>query len=650
MSVEAPISRVSLTWLLVAQTLVMIPFWLHVPVWMVGLWLGCSLWRVQVYRMRANYPGRWVKLLLLLATALGVWWSRGSLVGLDAGAVLLIAAFALKLLELRTRRDGLVLIFLGFFCIVVAYLFDDSLLWALYSLLPISALLAALIGLQQSALTRPAATLRLATSLLLQAVPLMLLMFLFFPRIAPLWSLPLPSGQGVSGLSQSMAPGDVAELSRSSELAFRARFEGEVPPRQALYWRALSLSSFDGQRWTQSPEPRSTPSPQWQPTGEPWQYSIILQPSGKPWLPALDVARTDLPGVRQLGDYRLQRQRPVQQALLYSVSSWPLVPRDLQLSDRARLQALQLPARGDPQTRRWADELRQHYPKPQALVEALLAYFHEQPFHYTLKPPTLGRHSIDSFLFDSRRGFCAHYAGAMTYVLRAAGIPARMVVGYQGGEWNPGGNFLTVRQFDAHAWVEYWQAGQGWRSVDPTYAVAPQRIEQGLEQALAADEAFLDGSPMSPLRFRNLTWLNDVRLEWDNLNYGWQRWVLGYQGEQQWQVLGQWFGEFSRLIVVLGVLLVLGGVSLFVLRPWQRRTDPSLQVFKDFERLLKRRGLQRDPGEGPQAFAERAARQLPAQAASIRLFAGAFVARHYGGGAQTPAVLRHALRQLRRKL
>lgn len=646
----APISRASLIWLLVAQGLVMVPFWPHVPLWLLGLWLGCTVWRVQVYRMRVGYPGRTIKVLLLLGTALGVWWSRGSLVGLDAGAVLLVAAFVLKSLEMHSRRDALVQIFLGWFCVGIAYLFDDSLLWTLYSVLPITALLAALIGLQQDALTRPAATLRLAASLLLQALPLMLLLFLCFPRLAPLWSLPLPSDKAQSGLSETMAPGDIAEMSRSSELAFRVSFDGPLPPRQALYWRALSLEVFDGQRWSQSPFMPYSLAPAWQPSGTPWQYSVIMQPTDKPWLPVLDVARSELDGTRQLADYRLQRLRPVQQALLYRASSWPQVIRDPLLSERVQRQALQLPASGDPRSRRWAQELKEGYPQPEALVGAVLAYFRQQPFHYTLKPPTLSGDTIDSFLFDSRQGFCAHYAGAMTFVLRAAGIPARVVAGYQGGEMNPAGNFLTVRQYDAHAWVEYWQAGQGWRSVDPTAAVAPQRIEQGLAQALGADEEFAPGGTLSPLRYPNLTWLNGLRLGWDNLNYGWQRWVLGYQAENQWQLLGQWFGEARRWVLPMGLVLLLAVTMLCLLRPWQRQRDPQVAIFMAFERLLSRRGLQREPGEGPQAFAERAARQLPAQAQAIRMFISAFMAQRYAGAMGTPGVLQRALRQLRRSL
>ncbi|NWD04266.1 transglutaminase TgpA family protein [Pseudomonas gingeri] len=650
MSSAPLISRASLVWLLVAQALVMLPFWLHVPPWMVVFWLGCTIWRIQVYRMRARFPGKVLEVLLLVATIVGIWLSRKSLIGLDAGAVLLVAMFILKLVETRTRRDALVLIFLGLFCVAVAYLFEDSLPWAAYSLLPVGALLAALIGLQQGPGTRPPVTLKLAATLLAQALPLMLLLFLFFPRIAPLWSLPLPSDKGMTGLSESMSPGEVAELGRSAELAFRASFDGPLPPRRELYWRALTLEQFDGQRWSQAPGVPFSPAPKWQASGESWRYSVILQPSGKPWLPTLDVASSDQGDVRQLADYRLQRQRPVQQVLMYRASSWPQVARDPQLNERARRQDLQLPAQGDPRTRQWAAELRQRYPQPAALVAALLQHFHDEPYHYTLKPPTLGADSVDAFLFDSRQGFCAHFAGAMTYVLRAAGIPARVVAGYQGGELNPAGNFLTVRQYDAHAWVEYWQVGQGWRSVDPTYAVAPERIDQGLEQALAADEGAPGASVFSPLRYRHLTWLNELRLGWDNLNYGWQRWVLGYQGEQQFKLMGRWFGDLAGLMLPIGLVLILALLSLWLLRPWRTRADPQLRLFAAFEKLLARRGLVREPGEGPAAFAERAARQLPRQAELIREFTQLFIRQRYAEQIPSMDALQQVLRSLRRSL
>ncbi|WP_339490627.1 transglutaminase TgpA family protein [Pseudomonas sp. EL_65y_Pfl2_R95] len=655
MNNQQTIPRVSLTWLLIAQLLVIIPHLGHLPLWVVGLWLGCAAWRVQIYRMRARFPNGWLKAGLILGAGAGVFLSRGSVVGLDAGVVLLIAAFVLKLLEVRTRRDALVLIFLGFFSVVTAYLFDDSMLTAAFSLLPVCALLAAMIGLQQSALaTRPGSTAKLAAAMLLQALPLMLLLFIFFPRMGPLWSLPGANSKGVTGLSDTMAPADIAELSQSSELAFRASFDGAVPARNQLYWRALTLDRFDGRRWSQSGFAQLPLQPVWQKQGEPINYSIVMQPSARPWLFGLDVAETTLEDTRMMSDFRLQRSRPVDRSLLYNLTSWPRAVREPAISPRALQRLLQLPDDGDPRSRAWAQQLKREYPQTEQLVQAVLHRFNRQPYHYTLRPQAVGVNSIDDFLFETRSGFCAHYAGAMTFVLRAAGIPARVVAGYQGGEFNPSGNYVQVRQFDAHAWVEYWQAGKGWTRADPTFEVAPERIEQGLEEALAGENSFLEKSPFSPLRYRNLAWLNQMRLAWDQLNYDWQRWVLGYQGTQQLQLFQRWFGKVDgrwlALSLVGGGALVLGLIALVLFKPWQQQRDAQQRIFLRFERLLARHALVRRPAEGPRDFARRAAQALPKQASQIEQFAVAFEAQRYAGQAASEQVLRKHLRNLRKAL
>jgi protein-glutamine gamma-glutamyltransferase len=654
MSTVQTIPRISLTWLLVAQVLVIIPHLGHLPLWIIGLWLGCAAWRVQIFRMRAGYPNAWAKAGLMLAAVVGVFFSRGSLIGLDAGVVLLIAAFVLKLVEMRSRRDALVLIFLGFFAVVTSYLFNDSMLAALFSLLPVMALLAALIGLQQSGLAaQPLATLRLAGGLLLQALPLMMVLFLFFPRMGPLWSLPLPKDRSTTGLAESMTPADIAELSRSPALAFRASFSGPTPPRSELYWRALTLEDFDGRRWSQSNFTQQGPAPQWQKRGDSLSYSIIMQPSSQRWLFALDVAESSLEQTRQMSDFRLQRSQPVERVLLYEATSWPDAVREPQLDAGAMRRNLRLPAEGEPRSRAWAAELGRQYPQPEQLVDALLAHFNREPYAYTLRPPALGQNNIDDFLFETRSGFCAHYAGAMTFILRAAGIPARVVAGYQGGELNSAGNYVQVRQFDAHAWVEYWLPERGWISVDPTFQIAPERIELGLEDALV-DEDFLEDSPLSPLRYRQLAWLNQIRMGWDNLNYGWQRWVLGYQSAQQLKVLQRLLGRVDSQSLVLALVggggLLLSVLALWLFKPWRREVDVQQRLFRRFERLLQRQGVQRVPGEGARDFAARAARLLPQQAPEILAFAGAFEAQRYAGEEPVPAQLRQMLRRLRRAL
>ncbi len=654
MTAAALIPRNSLIWLLVAQVLVILPHLGHLPLWIIALWLACASWRVQIFRMRARYPRGWAKALMMLGAGFGVYFSRGSLVGLEAGVVLLIAAFILKLVEMRTRRDALVLVFLGLFAVVTSYLFEDGLLAGLYSLLPVTALLAALIGLQQSSLvTRPWPMLRLAGTLLLQAVPVMVLLFLFFPRLPPLWSLPQAPERGSTGLSDSMAPGDLASLGQSAALAFRVSFDGAAPPLEALYWRAVTFERFDGRRWSQSRPAQLLAAPDWQPSGAPVAYSVVMEPSGRPWLYSLDVPQVEGVPARLMADFHLQTPRPINQPLLYRARSWPAARREAQTAPASLGRSLSLPGTGNPRSRAWAAELLGQGGQPEVIVQAVLRHFHREPYRYTLRPPTLGEHAVDEFLFETRAGFCEHYAGAMAFVLRAAGIPARVVAGYQGGEFNPAGDYLTVRQFDAHAWVEYWTAERGWVSVDPTFQVAPERVERGLQEALAGERALFDDEPLSLLRFRGIGWIDRLRFSWDSLNYGWQRWVLGYQADTQSGLLQRWFGNVDGTRLGIGLVAAIGGLlgllALLLLKPWQRG-DPQLREFQRFERLLARHGIMRAPGEGPRSFAQRAAHQLPDQAAAIDRFVRCYEAQRYAGQVGRADELPAALRQLRRAL
>ena len=515
------------------------------------------------------------------------------------------------------------------------------------------ALLAALLGLQQSSFAaQPLLTLKLASRLFAQAIPLMVLLFVLFPRLEPLWSLPQPKEQGTVGLSSSMTPGDLADLGQSSALAFRARFDGAIPAQSQLYWRALTLPYFDGRSWSISQQ-LGTQEPQWQAQGEALSYSIIMQPSTQPWLFALDVGSSEQADIRLMSDFRLQRSTPVNRAYQYQATSWPNALRQPQLSQMQQHEFLQLPRAGNPQTRDWAQTLRKQYPDDNALVAGLLQHFNQQPYHYTLKSPLLGKDSVDEFLFSSRRGFCAHYAGAMVFTLRAAGIPSRVVAGYQGGETNQAGQFVQVRQFDAHAWVEYWQLGQGWRSVDPTFQVAPERIERGVQDALKDEADLFQGDFLSPLRYQHIAWINQLRMSWESLNHSWQTQILGYQRERQQAWLKQWFGQVDwqtiGLLLVLSAALIIALLVLWMFKPWQRQSDPLQRIVNEFQRVLQRRGFTRQTGEGLRSFWQRIRADLPeGQQPAVARFIELYEQQQYAQQSPDLVVLRRALAEIKK--
>lgn len=642
MSAHALIPRNSLAWLLIAQIVVLLPQLPRLPIWVAVLWLGCALWRVQIQRMRWRYPGTLFKAAAIGLTVLGVFTSQGTLIGLDAAVMLLLLLFMLKLLEMRNPRDAMVVIYLGFFIVATAFLFDQSIVLALYQCFSLLVLVAALVGLHQTpGRNDPARAFKSGSILLMQAVPLMLVLFLLFPRIGPLWSVNAPGQNAATGLAESMAPADIANLARSGELAFRASFSGEIPAHSDLYWRALTLSNFDGRRWSHSSLASNGGAGEWKQQGEAVEYQVMTRATQQPWVFSLRGATTEDEDLWLTRDFMLQSKRPVSQTTSYTAVSYPdslMQPTEL---DPLQLRLYTgLPEGFDPRSRAWAAELRAEYPNDSDLVQALLRHFNREPFHYTLRPPTLGEHSNDEFLFDSQRGFCAHFAGAMTFVLRAAGIPARVVAGYQGGEQNPRGNYVLVHQFDAHAWVEAWLPGQGWVSVDPTFQVAPERIERGLQAAMQEEGSFLEDSLMSSARYRNISWVNALRLGWDDVNYQWQLRVLGFESERQMAFFQRWLGttDWQRVgvILLLAAALVMIPLALWTLRPGRLHRDPRQRAWQLLDRRLLRLGLNAHRGEGPRAWQARLEMALPNQRTALAAFFDEYVEQMYVLGAELP--------------
>lgn len=569
-----------------------------VPNWLVAVYLLAGAWRYSTYLGKANYPKAWLKALLVFVSVGALGWDMGSWKGLEPMVALLLLAFALKVTELVTVRDTLILILVAYFIVAAQFLFSQSLLATFLGMAEIWWITAVLIAVNcgtQPRLLRRA--LKQSGTVLAQAIPLMLVLFFIFPRLEPFWAVPLQSSGGVTGVSDRMNPGDIANLSRSAALAFRAEFAGPVPPNRELYWRALVLDRQVGETWRASmPQPRRS-LPDLSPEID---VSITLEPTGQRWLPVLETPATLSTEALIARSNTAFASTDIKSDTRYRL----LATRDNRFDtihplERSRL--LQLSPGRNPQTRTFAQQWREEFGSDRDYIDAVFRYFREQPFYYTLNPPTLGPNGVDEFLFSTQRGFCEHYAGAFTELMRAAGIPARVVTGYHGGELNPVSGAVVVRQYDAHAWTEVWLDDQGWVRVDPTAAVAPDRIEYGLEQALAEEGSFLENTPLSALHFKNIALINAMRLRLDALSYEWQSWVLGFDRNTQSTLLTRLFQGNETWKYALALASALAFVMLpFAVRLWlSERTQiaPHERVLREFLQLMSRHGFERELGE-----------------------------------------------------
>ena len=629
MKLQQQLPRNALVWIIISMFALIVPHALRLPPWVLLVYVVAVVWRILVYRGRWSFPGRSIKLILTLGGFIGVYVSYSTLLGLEPMVALLLTAFALKLIELSRRKDAYVLLFLGYFVCITEFLFSQDLLITLYSLLNVVLVTTALVALH-----RPGehqfnrGSIRLASVMLAQALPLMVVVFFLFPRIDPLWTVPVNNHMAKTGMSDFMKPGDVAKLSQSADVAFRVKFDGDIPPTSELYWRGLVFSRLQQGAWSalgyydvpiKQQRPREVRT-----VGAPLEYTVIMEPTWQNWLYGLHHARASTPGVRHTADYRLSTLSPLETEYMYRVRSWTQAQAEPGLSQWRREIETRLPPRSNPRTRQLAQEMKALTENDQQFIDAVLNKFSTQNYVYTLQPGTLSElHAMDEFLFESRRGFCEHYASAFTVMMRAAGVPARVVAGYLGGEINPVNKTVIVHQFDAHAWAEVWLQGQGWVRVDPTAAVSPDRIEWGLEEAMQAEGSFLSGAPLSALRYRNIPFLNLLRLRYDALTYRWQSWVVGFNNEQQFNLLRDIFGEINTRViatVLLGswvLVLVPVSISLFRKRA-TRQVSPLDKYYLKFCERLAKLDLVRSAGETPGQFLLRAETALPAYAGQMR--------------------------------
>ncbi|TNE78598.1 MAG: DUF3488 domain-containing protein [Gammaproteobacteria bacterium] len=659
------ISRHGLFWMLTAFAAAITLHASHLPRWILLAAGIAMVWRIQSYRGAWSAPGRWLKVALLTLCLGGLLVEYGKPIGLEPMLSLLVTAYALKLLEMARRRDAYLVVFLAFFVAALAALFDQSMLGAFYILICLILVLAALVGLHQLDAERGhLRPLKTAAALLCQALPLMVVLFLLMPRIGALWSVPIQTHKAKTGISDSMSPGDFSQLGRSGDLAFRVSFDGPMPPQPQLYWRGLVLSHFDGRSWSRTRHTSlddgallqwyGQPEKSWsrfiERRGAPLNYAVVIEPTQQSWLYALDTPLPRSRGVALTRDYSLVAKQPVTSKRRYPVSSWPEYRIEPQALSRGRRDIeLQLPGGYNPRSVELAKRWRHQEGSDRALVNRVMKLYNRE-FIYTLQPPLLGRDSVDEFLFDSQQGFCEHFAGSFVFLMRAAGIPARVVAGYQGGERHPD-NYLLVRQYDAHAWAEVWLEGEGWVSVDPTAHVAPERIELGAPFVLGNEAGFLADSPSALLRFRHISWLNRLRLEMEALNYHWALWVLGYD-DMQSSLLQRWLGEVSPLRIAVAFVIASSGALLLIgllqWQPWRvPGTDPLTRQLLKLCRILERLGIRRRSGEGVSTFINRAASERPDLAKPLIVFSGHYEAMRYGGEEPRPELLAGALRDLR---
>jgi protein-glutamine gamma-glutamyltransferase len=573
-------------------------------------------------------PKRWQLMLVTFAGTVGIIFNFHTLFGREAGVALLVMLATLKLMELRNARDAMVLLYLACFIIVTNFFYSQSIPAALYLLATLMVIVTTWVHLQaQSIALKP--RMRIAATLLLQALPLTLILFILFPRVqGPLWGLP-QDAYASTGLDDRMSPGSLSRLSLSEAVAFRVAYNDKIPRRDQMYWRGPVLWNFDGRTWTLG-RTLFTAAPKFTDLDQPVDYAVTLEPHNKHWLFALDVPDKLSVPATLTEDFQWLRKEPVNARLRYTARSYLAYRANEQETARQLQRALQLPGKFDPRARQLAAEWRAGSKDDADIVRTALGYFNKQGFVYTLEPPPVGQDSVDDFLFSTKQGFCEYYASAFVFLMRAADIPARVVTGYLGGEFNEVGNYYIVRQSDAHAWAEVWLAGRGWVRVDPTAAIAPNRVERGLSAALS-DNAILPFMERNPPQ-----WMRNLRFNLDALANQWNQWVLGYDTERQFAFLTRLGMESitwqkMALDMMSGLGGVIGLIALFMLRHlFIRQPDRVQAAWLKLCRKLGDAGLPRAAHEGAQDYAARVAASRSDLADAIRDLAARYSALRYG--------------------
>jgi transglutaminase-like putative cysteine protease len=614
--------------------------------------------RVASLRWPAFTPGRWLLIPLTVGALINVYSAHHTIAGQDGGTALLVSMLGLKLLEARQVRDVRLASMLFCFLLVSQFLFVQSSAIALYCFVLLVANFALLADLSGTKTLAVSQSLRLSFRLVLQALPLTLVLFALFPRLdAPLWNFQAAEQKARTGIKPWLEPGSVSELVVDGALAFRARFDGPVPSPEKLYWRGPIAWNTDGKRWLPA-EPEQFAALSTLPSetsGDRISYEVSLDPTGHRWLFALDLPTAAPPrDARMTHDFQVLAPKEITEATVYRMTSAPVYNTG-SLSLEEEVAGLQLPDNVTERMRGLVADWETRAGSPSELVGQGLAFFNRESFHYTLLPPRLGENPTDEFLFETRKGFCEHYASSFALLMRIAGIPSRVVMGYMGGERNPLGGHLIVRQSDAHAWVEVWLEGRGWVRVDPTGAVAPWRVERSdLLAGLGSG---------SPLRFRvhesdglaNL--VHGLRLLADAIDENWRHWVLELDHSRQLNMMEHiglgYLREYGLAVaMIIGAAVVLAILVLGLVREDQESPlSPEERLYAQFGKTLAREGLPRRPSEGPLDYSARVASTRKDLGTSANGFARLYAGVRYGvlpSDDENLDRLRGYLRELRR--
>jgi len=631
----------------------------HIPWWCSALTAGVLVWRTTLTLRGLPLPG-WAWRVGLLALTLGAtWMTHRTLLGRDAGVTLIVVLLALKTLELRARRDAFVVFFLAFFTLLTHFFYSQSLLTAMGILIALLGLLTALVNAHMPVGRPPLMqAARIAAGMAALGAPIMLVLFLLFPRMAPLWGMPGDAMTGRSGLSGSMKVGQIAQLVLDEGIAFRIRFEGPPPPQRDLYFRGPVLSDFNGVEW----RPLRSGFPPGMAleaglavAGEPVRYEVTLEPHNRPWLFLLEAAARPpaLPRGEAFmtSDLRWLTQQPMTELVRYRAESYPRFRHGPLNAVIALQDHIELPPGYNPRTLALAQQLRREFgaglQAAPALVNAAMERLRTGGYTYTLEPGLYGQHTADEFWFDKREGFCEHIASSFVILMRALDIPARVVTGYQGGELNAVDGYWTVRQQDAHAWTEVWLQGQGWVRVDPTSAVAPGRT--GSLQRLQAPEGTLTGA----IYTLNPTLAAHVRAAWEAVNNRWNQWVLNYTQGKQLDLLKNLgfpspsWTDLAYVLIGVVVLVSLAGAGWTL---WERQQhDPWLRLLQRSRQRLQRLGLDSGDHTPPRELAQQVERHFGDTefARNVRLWLLRLEAQRYSRRPDTTlATLQREFRQL----